>query len=138
MQRMSEREKLAYLAGVIDSDGCISFDGRNHPRITITNTRRELLDSLQKQFGGSLSCQLFRNRPAWRPAWLWTLSTTQAVTLLTQLRCWLRLKQEQADLVIEAFYATRNPERNKLTEEQIALRENHQQRMHSLNKRGAA
>lgn len=48
--------KLAYLAGLIDADGCVSLakvgEGRRSPCLSFVNTSKELIDIFHKELGG--------------------------------------------------------------------------------------
>lgn len=101
MVRMGD-VRLAYLAGVIDSDGCISIK-RNRgawqdtysERVHIRQVDREAIDLLVEVFGGNIGIedsQAKRGKPLYR----WGVSDKRAVEVLTALLPYLRIKREQA------------------------------------------
>lgn len=53
---MDATEKLAYLAGVFDGEGCVGIDGKYLTKVslTITNASEELMVWLVAYFGGSV------------------------------------------------------------------------------------
>lgn len=58
MPVLSKTER-AYLAGILDGEGCLSLGGRLNaryitPTVQVTNTRYELLLWLHSRFGGSI------------------------------------------------------------------------------------
>lgn len=105
----------AYLAGVIDSDGYITIhrSSRNRksgaaswsvdyysPRIGISGTRRAPHDLASATFGGRVSGYAPKN-PAHRLTYHWSAWGQQAAAALRQIRPYLLVKGEQADLVVE-------------------------------------
>lgn len=107
---MAERSAidLAYLAGVVDSDGFVSIakshyrDGRLRisARVGICGTRTAPLELAVQVFGGRCRCYLNRSSP--RPMWEWTRSGAAAVPVLDALLAYLRVKRPQAELALEA------------------------------------
>jgi len=98
---------LAYLAGVIDSDGYITIhrSGRNGAsyfaaRIGIAGTRRQPHDLAASLWGGNVSCYLPKN-PLHRKQFQWSRTGDAAYTAITAIRPYLRIKEEQARLALE-------------------------------------
>jgi hypothetical protein len=92
--------QLAYLAGLIDGEGSIGFARTRHhwhPRIIIANTSLELLEEVQRCFGGNISA-VTRSKPSWKAAYNWRLANSRCVVLLAKLSRYLRLKEPQAQL----------------------------------------
>lgn len=89
---------LAYLAGIIDGEGCIGFTrirGQLIPRITVTNTDQSLIDDLKTAFGG----HILKRKPHqanWKAASQWTIQNAKAVNLLDKVYKYLRIKDMQA------------------------------------------
>jgi len=89
---------LAYLAGIIDGEGCIGFTrirGQLVPRVSVTNTNLQLIEDLKSKFGG---CILTRkpHKPNWKPASHWVISNRKAVELIDRIYRYLRVKSDQA------------------------------------------
>ena len=99
------RLDLAYVAGLIDGEGCVHLcvtRGTYRARVTVgmTEPAIPLLQWLHNSLGGSLT----KSRQAtstWSAAWVWTLTGTAAADLLKSIQPYLRMKQEQARLVLE-------------------------------------
>lgn len=138
---MFSQEELAYIAGVLDSDGCISLASKHVvPKITVANTKEALPQWFHDRLGGHLSQQGARNL-RWRSTWYWILQGQPAIDLLKLVRQWLVLKREQANVVIDFWAKTqsmrqhvgrghpRSPELREIDTKYSA-------RMHTLNQRG--
>lgn len=154
---MANERKLSweYVAGFCDGEGYIGFraypkrkDGsRNYnPRLVITNTNLRVL-SLIKEFLGCgniyrhKGCHSRKNRtPAnWKLCWIYQVTGKQnLLPILQGLQPYLVIKVEQADELIEYMKPMRSPtdSRKRLSDEEIAKRENHAQRIRILNRRG--
>ena len=97
---------LAYVAGLIDGEGCIHLDvtkGRWYqPRVSVgmTEPALQLLTSLKDEWGGTLY-RLRKPTQKWAGAWTWHLTGPVAAELLTAIRPFLRLKTAQADAALE-------------------------------------
>lgn len=139
----------AYVAGLIDGEGCIHVEktrGTYRARLTIgmTEVALHLLQELKGEWGGTL----YQLRPAtdrWAAAWTWYASGPIAKAILLEVRPYLRLKAEQADLVIQleeireglpARWASSPTGQRRwtseATEKAVALKE----RIHRLNAKG--
>lgn len=101
----------AYLAGIIDADGHITILRSNRTtaggvrtyyaaRIGITGTRPAPHHLAQETFGGSVRCNTPAN-PAHRPVYVWDAGSRIAETALRHLLPHLRVKQLQAQLVLD-------------------------------------
>ena len=97
------RETLAYLAGVIDSDGCINIQKQKagkwaanyQPRVAVKQVTPQAPDLLYGTFGGSLWVQR-PNAKRGRPLHVWVVHSAAAGDALRQLLPFLRIKPEQA------------------------------------------
>lgn len=94
---------LAYLAGIIDGEGCISIVkypwGHFNCRISVVNTDVRLMVWLQESWGGGLSTPR-QVKPHWKPTMMWILSGEKAVDLIKELQPYLMLKKEQAEVFL--------------------------------------
>jgi hypothetical protein len=91
---------LAYLAGLVDGDGCIGFSmcrGRMLPRLMVANTNLEMLQAIQEEFGGDIQAQS-RMQDGWKRAYNWRIQNRAAVMLVKALEPWLIAKREAAHL----------------------------------------
>ncbi len=139
---------LAYIAGFVDGEGCISISksssrgSRNTtygPNVDITNTNKEILLTIQKILRlGSLESQK-RYSSKHKPAWNLDFKAGEAKQLLLLIRPYLRLKKRQADLLLEFLETSQHRNQfNPLTVEEAALRDVMYEEMRELNKRGSA
>ena len=107
---MLNKEIAAYLAGIIDGEGCIGIN-RNHnhtqrhrtPRysidVVVTNTSADLMLKLQEWFPASLRLRR-KEREYWRECWRWVISGGKARKLLEFVLPYLIVKQKQAELAL--------------------------------------
>lgn len=98
--------ELAYLAGVVDSDGFITINRRADlarprfsPVVGICGTRTQPHELAAELFGGRP--RAYKNRDSPRPMWEWTRAGASAIPALDALLPYLRVKQEQGELAIE-------------------------------------
>jgi hypothetical protein len=104
-------QTLAYLAGVMDGEGCISIrrtkarpngglSTRYSVSVTVGNTNRDLIAVLVSAFGvGSVTYRYATRRK--RACYLWALSSGGAQTVLEALLPYLVIKRQQAAVVLE-------------------------------------
>ena len=102
-----EATTLAYLAGVIDSDGYISIHrscraGKLYhaPIIGISGTRTQPHELAQSIWGGKIHCYVPKN-PRHRPQYQWLRQGIAAPPIIEALLPYLRVKAEQASLALE-------------------------------------
>jgi hypothetical protein len=136
---------LAYVAGLIDGEGCIHLDTTGNTykaRVSVgmSAPALSLLEDLRAEWGGTL----YQMRPAtqrWAAAYTWHMTGPPAERLLVAIRPFLRLKVAQADLAFEVQDLWRSLERRRngtaiWTPEAQVLGEAIKQRMHALNAKG--
>ncbi len=95
---MTNKETLAYAAGLIDGEGSVVLhrSGRwRCPGLSVTSTSIELLEWLQNEFGGGVSSKN-EKRPKHSPAWQWRLSGPATMKLLPLLIPYLKEKKKLA------------------------------------------
>lgn len=96
---------LAYMAGFVDADGSIgivtvSKIKRCIAKITVTNCNYEVMNIFSDQFGGKIREKNNKN-PKWRTCYEWSLTNNKAKSVVEVLLPFLKIKKEQAKLVIE-------------------------------------
>ena len=104
-------EALAYLAGVLDSDGFITI--RKHvgnPEFPSSVTFSECVGVGQtsdaavmlfaERWGGNVKIRTRPTEGDWRPMYYWVITNKKAAQCVRDLRPWLRVKARQADLVL--------------------------------------
>jgi hypothetical protein len=146
-------ETLAYIAGVIDSDGYFtikrnSWRARNHvdgvtaptyqEKVGIKQVANDATDLIHSLFGG-----YYRIEPPsaknGKPLYSLQLTNKQAIQLVTEIIPYLRIKKRQAEILLK-FRAEKdkgklghNGNRPCLSPEQIALREQMRAEVRALN-----
>ncbi|MDO8534616.1 MAG: LAGLIDADG family homing endonuclease [Xanthobacteraceae bacterium] len=142
----------AYLAGVVDGDGCIFIrrgqvtrkNGQvfvNHTiNVTVVNTSAKIIQWLLDNVGGSASSAAFA-RPEWKSRHAWSIYGAAAVQMLGLIRPFLRMKEQQSSLGLELFgrrtKLTRGSPKHLVAAE-TARREELYAKMRALNQRGSA
>jgi hypothetical protein len=92
----------AYVAGIIDGEGCLSWwttprHDHSYPRLSVGNTNRNLTDWLQMVFGGCVGYQPRREKTNQSPLWEWKLSSEAAVyAILAKCIPYLIIKRDKA------------------------------------------
>jgi hypothetical protein len=124
--------QLAWAAGVIDGDGCVTLDSpgaarcgtkRRRPAVIVDSTDIEILTELQTLFGGSL-VKKRRQQPHHRQAWSWRLYGADLVLALLRgvlpyMRC--AVKVQRAALLVEQYKQT-TPRNGRYTPELLVRR----------------
>ncbi len=121
MGHLSEVEK-AYLAGIIDADGCIRVNRRISKTcqpvyalfVQIYTTSPALIKWLEEHFPGKHTTQrdARKEHPSWRTGWVWVLSGNRRVMIFCQeIAPYLIIKREQAELIASGYVHLPEPER---------------------------
>ncbi|MDP3769264.1 MAG: hypothetical protein Q8S13_14725, partial [Dehalococcoidia bacterium] len=100
---LTTRER-AYIAGIIDGEGCVRIASFTHFAMVIfvVNTHLGLLEWLRGKLGGSLN--ELRNRPdGQKQVWRWNASTLRAISILRLVIDDMIVKRRQAEIML-AFY----------------------------------
>lgn len=143
---------LGYLAGIVDGEGHIgitcSFDpkgsvNKSHaPRLVIINTDLRLMSWLVELFDGAISATENKRNPQYKTRYSWQIHGNRCEALLQALRPYLRLKGEQADVVLRFRDLGKHRGGGNglgpvpLSEELVTEREKLKQQIHVLNARG--
>lgn len=99
-------EELAYAAGFFDGEGSVGIKVEKRvkpcysPYATVSQVRPEVLIWMRSNFGGSIR---FNNKCGKNGIWTLWLSSRMALDMLKRLLPYLRVKKQEAELVIEAF-----------------------------------
>jgi hypothetical protein len=147
-------EQIAYLAGVIDSDGCIAItkaiktslmaktnrivNPRYVLRITVTNTSMDLMNWLYENFDGSRRPKP-RAKLIHKITYDWIYDNGKAIYILKLVRPYLVVKQRQADLGIEFIEKWEYPkggQGSKVPDHEVQRRERCWLAMRFLNQLG--
>ena len=130
---MTSSEILAYLAGILDGEGCIGLynsrsrtDTRStHFQLVVRVTQKspQAVELLNQVFGGNMHTytDVGPNKPG--PYFSWRVTNNQAVGVLEKLQPYLREKRAQCDLALE-FQARRREHKRgtRLTAEELEIR----------------
>lgn len=107
---MDRRDKLIYLAGIIDGEGCFwrgqckNGQGRKfmQSRILITNTNKDIMQWLVENFGGRIQAHNSKRikHPTWQEYFVWALTSSKAEALALEVKPYLIIKKEKVYKVI--------------------------------------
>lgn len=100
---------FAYIAGIIDGEGCITIARCKRPdirrgfvytlKVQVTMTDPVIPQWLHNTFGGNLYIRRSKNIK-WSDAYCWSIQSTQAKSFLENLLPFLRVKDKQAKVGI--------------------------------------
>lgn len=97
---------VAYLAGYIDGDGWIGLSNASQPVMTITSSKKKIIEHIFSIFGGNVkSLGLLKPHHATRTAWRMCGSRMIFRIILLKLSNFLTLKKKHAELIIESLDA---------------------------------
>ena len=146
--------ELAYIAGLLDGEGCINIgkittdyirevEKRKVPKyvlsVTVYNTHQETVQWLHELFGGYLQTR-YRHPKTWRTNYAWKVSANTANDFLKQVVKLLRIKKRQAQRAIEfqdnqsRFHRAKKGKPAGMSVEDLTFRENCYQELKALNK----
>lgn len=110
---MSRELDLAWAAGFLDGDGCVSLNTRyGSPLISATQCNVVPLTALVGLFGGNITRHDDNRKATFQPSFRWRLHAAQTVAACRELLPYLRSKRRQAEIVIE-WAETRVPQPEK-------------------------
>lgn len=101
---MNDKNKLIYLAGIVDGEGCFwrgkckNGDGREYfeSRLIVENLSKDLIDWIKLNFGGTVT--LHRRgikHPTWHDIHRWSIGGRKAEALAKRLQPYLIVKKTQ-------------------------------------------
>lgn len=124
---------VSYMAGLVDGEGCIGIRKQKRPtgnpnyvaHTCIGSSDRHVLEWCKEIWGGSIAPQKTSTN---RPFWLWALGPAAAGQLLRDIRLYLKIKQDQAWLILEFREQSLDLARNRkigecMSDEELALKE---------------
>lgn len=143
------KEQSAYLAGLVDGEGCLDFYKTSNKsctrgftfvaRMTITNTNLEALISIAQEIGIGKITKKPRDGNKRKDAYNLFYSPREVRVLLPFIIPYLRMKKKQAELLLNFLGQShwgKNGQGKGLTDKQVSDRENLFQEMRKLNQRG--
>ena len=104
-----KKTDLAYVAGIVDGEGCIYLEHNSKGKsfqlsVSVGSTDAWICEWLKFAFGGCTYEMKTKNMPMRK----WEIRTKQAGQFLESILPYLRLKKPQAELAIQ-FQKARNP-----------------------------
>ena len=135
-----KRVTLAYVAGVIDGEGCIGLycpqsTHSTQLQVKVSLTNKELVYWFYSTFGGGFRYEPARNERS-KPSYRWLVGGNQALKFLKQVHPYLRLKKPQAEIAIAFQEQPFRRQGHVLLEEEKAIIETMRTQMHALNQTG--
>lgn len=116
---LTESEKLAYLAGVLDSDGCIGIYGNFQVRIDVAVKDEPITKWIFENFGGRLYRRHNTNPGQAEKLFGWVIGDAQATPLLEKIIPYLILKERQGLVCLALRYQREfNGSRNRGTRQE--------------------
>lgn len=104
---IDKKSKLLYLAAMVDGEGTIGVykHGEKTYRlnIRIPNTSEKLIDYLKRNYKGNKGGPIKGKQENWKDIFVWTCHSEYAFKIIKQIQPYLIIKQEQANLAIEAW-----------------------------------
>lgn len=98
---------LAWIAGYFDGEGTASIqhtDTGYHIRVSLSNTYKPAVESLQIRFGGRVRAYTKPRKPHHRQGWYWQATGLSAYNFLVQILPYAQEKKPQINEAID-FYA---------------------------------
>lgn len=92
--------KIAYLTGFFDGEGCVTITKNGSIQLRIVNTSKEVLDIFQEVFGGEVKP---RKQKVNKPQYHWSVYGENAVKTATAFLEFSIEKKQQLQYVIEWF-----------------------------------
>ena len=144
---MSQSEKIAYFAGIVDGEGSIMLwmDTRSkrinrsyNLRLNVSSTDKCLTDWIHSNFGGKvyeLNSPSRKANPQWKKQHLWEASRPDLLNILQSIHPYLVIKKTHCEIAIE-FRKTFSKKERYLSDETIKKRHSIFEKMKHLNSRG--
>jgi hypothetical protein len=119
--------QIAYLAGIIDGEGCIYIQRRKtkcgwsyFPRFQVTNTNRNLMEWIKNTFGGLIYDKPRKHiNPKWKMQIEWFTTRELLDKLLIFIIPYLVIKRKQAEIMIEFRNSFKKTKRGQTVPEDI-------------------
>ncbi len=142
---MNRQESIIWAAGFVDGEGNINIQrysstrGRRHRPcynllLQVDQTSPDPLEKLKGLWGGRISKKKPQN-PRWAPQWHWWVSGKDAAQALAELRPYLLVKRDQADIALE-FAQLKRQRPSQLSKLEENQREGLHLRLRALTKTG--
>jgi hypothetical protein len=141
--------RLAYVAGLIDGEGCLRIHRQSKKttstyipivQMSMTVKANILRDQLVKEFGGKMYDQTFKESK-WADQWQWRINGDEASDFVRKIYPYLMLKKPQANVILELQALKESQPMNKngtrnWSQEAKEVAAKLKKQMHDLNKKG--
>jgi hypothetical protein len=117
------KEKIAYLAGIIDGEGCIYLGeskGKFNSTLTVEMACISVPKWIQDNFGGSLYSRIRKDR--FKTMWMWRVSSKVAANILSDCYDYLVEKKLEADIFLKFTSVVQYHQKIKLTNNDLNIR----------------
>lgn len=120
----------AYIAGLVDGEGCITLQHQAKRRfmilrVSITNVNREVLEFVRAIYGGSVSSRNPRSRKShWRDIYQYLVVQVDAKRLLDDIRVYSIVKRGQIEVVSRYWKTVVLPRELKLRKVPVVRKDN--------------
>ncbi len=89
-----------YIAGFFDGEGCVNFTQSGQCktwviRVMIRNTNLEIIEKIQKAFGGRIQVTHQKTKPAWKTSYCWRADGAHAIAFLKLIDPFVFIKKDQ-------------------------------------------
>ena len=85
---------IAWAAGVLEGEGSFSLCGGNSIRVMCTMTDIDILERLQKIFGGKIA-SIRKREEHWKDAWAWTIFADDALTCMRSILPYMGVRRSE-------------------------------------------
>lgn len=140
-----EELPLEYVAGLFDGEGWFSITRTHHGRhirefqfqchAGLVIRERFILEALESMFGGTIREQTSRNIKH-NPYYRWRITGHEVLIFALYIKKYVRLKQKQANTVIQFQYLKGMAENKPLTDWQYSEYSRYYEELRLLNERG--
>ena len=106
MSNIMTETELAYIAGFVDGEGCISVYRRSNgityvPSLSISNTNLEVLQYINGLLGGvGYFIEMKSHNPKWKTAWKLRFDSKKCGEVLKPLLPYVRVKHQQMEMAL--------------------------------------
>ena len=139
MPETKQEQFYAWLAGFIDGDGSIGIYkiGNSHQiRLRASNTSKDIIDYIHKTIGLGYIAK-YKPKKGRKSAYEWIVVSRNALAVLEQIEPYLKLKKEQASLVMNYQKTLKNTGHYRIPKPILLARDKIKNRIAVLNFRGA-
>lgn len=90
-------EQLAWVAGLLEGEGCFDFNRKPYPRVRMETTDHDTALRLQAVVGGASTVNpRTKAKPHFKQSWMWRLSTaSEAIALMRALYPMMSARRKQ-------------------------------------------